>query len=1493
MKTVLTAVLALAATLSAERLPAVEFNSNWSVRGKRVITINTVVRVNQIEVSRTANRGFDESDRHTVQTVEAFRRAVADAIPEAKVTWSFSWRALHDQRPNYVAIRKRVVEYHRQYGDEITFIPGAFFAPMYNSRAQTNRDLHDGLKRVSEMVGGGYRPRAVVAGFLAADNLRYLAEQENIHVAQGTIWSQYGIDNGDGDGSISYPYYPSREHACKPAQGTEDFIDCVNLDGWTCDFLSARTFGGNSRTGVGPIETYGRMGLENGLKESLAVVRNHFADHIRHNGFGWIVVNWEISLVKQYKPEVTAMMTTWLKKIREEFPDAIVPLMSEFGEAWRRENPDNSRLDYRFVERGTGLPNIQSDANLEIRWYMNRQFRLATLRDWTTGEPEKVIDLTRYDIPATEPPDPSVKHPRRNWSLVNRINQKQRRPQDKPVPLSALTAEERRLIDGYLRPIDPTAARTAPAPRELTVERLSEACGIDAPEPRFGWKMALQAGETGVVQRAWRLLVSSSRERLDADDGDLWDSGPVAAFERHEAVYAGKPLASSRRYWWKVCTWDNRARLSAWSAPASFVTGILPADGWKASWIGPAPETRPDAEMDGARWVTVAPNAKGEVVLVRTFDFAGVKPGEAVELRHAASAEHEIRINGVLCHRHSGQVDRWDRLRMRDVTPWLTRGKNTMTVFVKPGARGVPRAFIGAIRFPDGRRLVTDASWGTDLGGVRDTPYGRALHLREEIASPAFEKTFTVARPLAAAILHITGVGFYEASLNGVKIGDKVLDPSPTAYDKRVLYSTYDLSGALRPGTNTLNVLVGHGWYDVRSIATWNFDVAPWRDFPRLIAQLEMAYADGSRETVVSDGSWRQVKSPVGYDCIREGEVIGRHHPKSPDFAARKILAQEVPAPKGKLVAQNCPGAKIVRTLAPRSIRTFPDGTYVVEFPENFAGWIRMTVRGQRKGDVLVIRYDERVNADFSPAQPTSWNGLDTFKPGPGRQPRRIDCHFRYTASQAVCPVGAEFQADRFVSSGAAAERYEPRFTYNGFQYVVLKGLRTAPRADDIVGCVVQTDFPAIGSFACSDETFNTLMTMGDRAYRANFVNGYPTDCPHREKNGWTGDASIASELAQYGYENTAAYEKWLIDILDSQLPSGEICGIVPTSGWGYRWGNGPAWDSALPVVAWNLWCYRRDRRILDVVYPALKRYVDFTSRKARRHLVRHGIGDWNHVNVKHVPAVEFTSSCYYRQAAAILSRLAAVKGLTAEAARYARLADDIRRAIHARYYRGRGVYANARQTAQAMALTFGIVPENERAAVEEKLVASVTGTGCHVDLGLLGSKHVFRALSRMGRSDLAFRMLTNPTSPSPVDWIRKGGTTLWEDWRDGSSRNHIMYGDFMAWAYQYLAGIRLPETPDSAAAFPDVTDVGFRKVVIAPDIIDSLTWVKASVNGPQGVISSSWRRDGARVTLDVTVPPDTTAFVRLPGQAERTVGAGTYRFTCTLNGARTAASGR
>lgn len=418
--------------------------------GTRFLTLNTVVRVNQIEVSRDRVAGNDEGRIHTPEAARQFREAVERGWPGGAITWAFSWRALDDARPNYKAIRELVVGWQKQYGDEITFIPGGYFQPMHNSRVQTRRDLHEALQKVSEMAGGSYRPRSVVAGFLDAASLQYLAEREGIHVCQGNIWSQYAIDNGDGDGSVCYPYYPSTEHFCKPAQGVSDFIDCVNLDGWTCDFLAARRagFAGgfNSRMGVGPIETIFAHGPQRGVRQMLHTTAVHFDRGFQLNRFAWVTNCWELSLLGERGDRATNDMeclTCWLSEVRCRWPQARLVTQAEFGEAWRRHYRAN-KFDYRFVERGSGIGG--SDANMEIHWFMNSDFRLALLRDWKANGPQMVIDFTRYDLAAREPPDPTAGHDVRNWSLLNRINMKRTRPQDTPVPWADLPKKEKDFI---------------------------------------------------------------------------------------------------------------------------------------------------------------------------------------------------------------------------------------------------------------------------------------------------------------------------------------------------------------------------------------------------------------------------------------------------------------------------------------------------------------------------------------------------------------------------------------------------------------------------------------------------------------------------------------------------------------------------------------------------------------------------------------------------------------------------------------------------------------------------------------------------------------------------------------------------------------------------------------------------------------------------------------------------------------------------------------
>ncbi|MDR1716816.1 MAG: DUF3863 domain-containing protein [Prevotella sp.] len=408
--------------------------------GNRFLTLNTIIRVNQIEVSRDRNEGMDERSEHTPERVIAFREAVSSEFPGARITWAFSWLALHDQTENYKKIRELVVGYHHKYGDDITFIPGAYFANAYNTREQVNKDLHDGLAKVSEIVGNGFRPKSVVAGFLAAENQQYLAEKEGIHVCQGNIWSQFSIDNQDGDGAVSYPFYPSKEHFCKPAQDKDDFIDCVNLDGWTMDFLSARrdgfADGFNSRMGVGPIETLMAYGKLTGLTQMLYTTAMHYDRGFELNGFAWVTNCWELSL-----PIDISGLKDWLNEIKRNWPDVKFITQGEFGLLWRDHYKDNS-FNYRFELKGSGIGG--SDSNLKIRWFMNKDFRLALIKDWQKNRRENVIDFTNYNLKAEEPKDMT-----RKWSLMGEINQKQSRSQDKPKAIDKISPDGLALIKKY------------------------------------------------------------------------------------------------------------------------------------------------------------------------------------------------------------------------------------------------------------------------------------------------------------------------------------------------------------------------------------------------------------------------------------------------------------------------------------------------------------------------------------------------------------------------------------------------------------------------------------------------------------------------------------------------------------------------------------------------------------------------------------------------------------------------------------------------------------------------------------------------------------------------------------------------------------------------------------------------------------------------------------------------------------------------------------
>ena len=534
-----------------------------------------------------------------------------------------------------------------------------------------------------------------------------------------------------------------------------------------------------------------------------------------------------------------------------------------------------------------------------------------------------------------------------------------------------------------------------------------------------------------------------------------------------------------------------------------------------------------------------------------------------------------------------------------------------------------------------------------------------------------FRKSFEIDRPIRSATVNVCGLGFYELHLNGGKVGDRVLDPSFTRYDKRALYATYDVTDRVKQGHNAIGAMLGNGWYNPAARDAWNFDKSPWRNLPCLILRLRIVLDDGSVQTIATDSSWRATTGPIVCDNIRNGESYDARDDRAgwdtPDYDdASWATPQIVVGPKGVLRAEMLPPARVQETVTPVAVTEPKPGVFVVDMGRNIAGWTQLKVTGPA-GTRIVMRSGERLSPE----------GL-------------LD-----NASIRMHVYSGSFQTDTYILNGQGEEVWEPRFIYNGFRYVEVAGFPGKATVENFRGRVVHTSFEDAGRFECSNELLNQIQTLTLRSYRSNFADGYPTDCPHREKNGWTGDAHLAAEQAMYNFDNTAGYEKWLNDFKDEQQPDGNLAAIIPTSGWGYQWGNGPAWDSAFVLIPWYLYNYCGDTRVLAEHYDGMKRYVDYMTTRSKDHLVSHGLGDW--VPAKTDTPVVVTSSGYYFVDAMIVSNTAGILGKADDSKKYEGLGLAIRRAFHAKLYKGNGVYADGSQTALSCAIYQGLADEEEK----------------------------------------------------------------------------------------------------------------------------------------------------------------------------------------------------
>jgi alpha-L-rhamnosidase len=704
--------------------------------------------------------------------------------------------------------------------------------------------------------------------------------------------------------------------------------------------------------------------------------------------------------------------------------------------------------------------------------------------------------------------------------------------------------------------------------------------------------------------------------------------------------------------------------------------------------------------------------------------------------------------------------------------------------------------------------------------------------------APLLRRTFNLNGEIKQARAYICGLGYHELYLNGRKTGDHVLDPGYTRYDRRSLYVTHDVTNQLKQGANAIGVILGNGWYNCHTKAVWKFHEAPWRAAPKLLLHLRVDYADGRSETIVSDESWKCSTGPIVFDSIYGGETYDARLEKSgwanPDYnAADWEPAKVVDAPAGQLAAQMMPPIKINLTLKPAKLTEPKPGVFVFDIGQNLAGMAELTVSGPA-GTSVQMRYGERLSPDGT---------LDT---------RDIEQHVKKLGKEQ------QHQTDTYILKGEGKETWHSRFTYHGFQYVEVTGFPGKPTLDNLRALFIHSAVPKAGEFTCSNPMLEKINTAAHWAFLSN-LQGIPTDCPHREKNGWTGDAHLACEQAQFNFFPATVYQKWINDIGDEQKPTGQLPGIVPTSGWGYSWGNGPAWDSAFLLIPYYQYLYYGDTENFRRHYDGMKRYVDYLTTRAKDGIVSIGLNDWAPWKTRTQAGI--TDTAYYYVDTKIVALAAGLLDKKDDARKYEALAESIKTAFTQKFYHPEtALYDNGSQTALSCALYQGLVEPANKARVLENLTAAVEKTNHHIDAGILGTKYILNALLENGRADVAYRMVAQKDQPGWGWWLEQGGTTLWEQWGGGESRNHIMFGDVSAWFYKALAGIR-----------PDPKSPGFKHFFINPQVVGDLTRAKGAYDSIRGKIVSDWQVVNGEFQITLVIPANTTATVSLPVISELT----------------------
>ena len=704
------------------------------------------------------------------------------------------------------------------------------------------------------------------------------------------------------------------------------------------------------------------------------------------------------------------------------------------------------------------------------------------------------------------------------------------------------------------------------------------------------------------------------------------------------------------------------------------------------------------------------------------------------------------------------------------------------------------------------------------------------------VAAPYLRRAFDLNFTPEAADLKICGLGFYRLWINGREITKGNFAPYISNPDDRMYFDTYDLTPCLQPGENVLGVLLGNGFQNDFGGAVWDFDKAPWRSAPKLAIEF---CATGSEETLSfhADGHFLTHPSPILFDEYRLGEIYDARQElpgwNLPGYdTAGWTPAQPADAPKGELCECRAEPIRRYETLSPVSV-TPCDGGFLYDFGRNTAGICQLHLTDAAPGQTVVIKFCERLR-DGKFDQSNLYNQPVEKYP------------FYFTDFSRV-----EYRAR------GGDELYEPSFAWFGYRYAFVLGVRPDQATAGLLSFpVLSSDLRRVGHFSCSDETVNRIFDMIVNSDRSNFYY-FPTDCPHREKNGWTGDASLSAPQMSLLLDTTESYLEWLRCVVAAQRADGALPGIVPTSGWGFAWGNGPAWDSVLFNLPYTVWRLRGDTRAIAVAADAMLRYLAYIrTRRSADGTVAIGLGDWVPVGKKSnrydTPLV-VTDSIMVTDMANKAAVMLALIGRKKDAAIAAALRDEMLASIRGVLLdKTAGRLANGTQTAQAMGLYYGIFLPEERRKAFGLLMTRIRENGGRFDCGFLGLHVLFHVLSEFGEGETAYQMITGKEFPSYRNLLDRGETAMVEAFQpeggpECGSHNHHFLGDAVRWFFRSLAGLEI---------------VNCRRIRVSPLFVRELDSAEASYELPGGNAAVAWRRCGSRILLTVTHPADVSCDI-------------------------------